>query len=227
MNKTKLTNKGFTIIELMIATMVFSIVLLICAFALLQIGRTYYKGLNAARTQEAARTIVDEIARGIQFSGNQIATTPDPPNTSSSFVFCVGDQRFTAQTGQQVEDGNNSELHQQYHALAVDNYPGCNNGSPKQDLTAKPISGRELVPIHMRLAKLEVKDMGNNLYEVNVRVVLGDDDLLCSPEAGDCSSTSTSEDEALNNRDLICKSFRSGAQFCAVSELNTVVQKRI
>ena len=215
-------SKGFTIIELMFATVVFSVVLLICSFALLQIGRTYYKGVTASKTQENSRSVIDEISRGIQFSGSSIA-----PTIGGSSVFCIGDQRYSYKLNQQVEDNSPFSTHQGYHALVVDSFPGCNSGTPSQDLNSNSISGRELLGQHMRLNKLSVTQVTDqtNLYNISIRVVYGDDDLLCSPSANDCSSSTTSTN--LENTDITCKSIRAGTQFCAVSELNTVVQKRL
>lgn len=202
--KVRPSPAGFTIIELMIATTVFSVVLILCSFALLQIGRTYYKGLTASKTQEEARSVIDEISRNIQFSGSSIA-----PTIGSSSVFCIGDQRYSYKLNQQVEDNTPFSTHQGYHALVVDSFPGCNTTStPSQNLNSNSVNGRELVGIHMRLSKLQVIALGNNLYQINIRVVYGDDDLL--------NATFDS-----------CGGFRAGTQFCAVSELSTSIQKRI
>jgi prepilin-type N-terminal cleavage/methylation domain-containing protein len=199
---------GFTIIELLIATAVFSVILLVCAFALLQIGRTYYKGVTSTKVQETARSIMDDISRGIQFSGDPIApTSSNPPQT---YMFCVGSQRYSVKTNQQVIDTSpDSARHQGYHALVIDTVAGCNSGSGSQNLDAQTVSGRELVSPNMRLAKLTVTDVGaNNLYQINIRVVYGDDEVL---------------DDTFTN----CRSERAGTQFCAVSELTTTVQKRL
>src|SRR3990172_9120101 len=63
---------GFTIVELMIATTIFSVILLIVTFGMLQIGRTYYKGITLTKTQNAARSIIDTISQDIQFSGEGV-----------------------------------------------------------------------------------------------------------------------------------------------------------
>jgi prepilin-type N-terminal cleavage/methylation domain-containing protein len=200
---------GFTIIELMIATSVFSVILLLCTIALLQIGRTYYKGLTESKIQQAARSIIDEISRGIQFSGNPIASTPT--GAGSSYVFCIGDQRYSVMLDQEVEN-NPSSMHQGYHALVSDNYPGCNNSSPKNTNfgTGTLTNGaRELLGLNMRLTSLSVSNVANtNLYSINLRLVYGDDDVL-------------------NSTQTACARVSAGTQFCAVSELDTVVQKRI
>jgi prepilin-type N-terminal cleavage/methylation domain-containing protein len=223
---------GFTIIELMIATSIFSILLLVCSFALIQIARSYYKGVTSSQTQDAARSIVDQISQGIQFSGNNIATTPTslppplPPSTGSSYIFCIGDQRYSVQLNQEVES-NPTPPDQGYHALVVDTYPGCTSGSMSQNLNSNSVLGRELLPTNMRLSKLSVTQVPGqtNLYSINVRVVYGDSNLLCSPIANDCNSSSQST--YLTNSDIACKNTYEGTQFCAVSELDTVVQQRI
>lgn len=59
--------QGFTLVELMIATALFSSILLLITFGLLSIGQNYYKGKNSARTQDVARRVIDEISQAIQF----------------------------------------------------------------------------------------------------------------------------------------------------------------
>lgn len=47
----KINTSGFTLIELMIATTVFSVVMLISTYGFIKINQYYTKGVNAARTQ--------------------------------------------------------------------------------------------------------------------------------------------------------------------------------
>lgn len=61
-------NKGFTIIELLIATVIFSVVLLVITGAIVQFGRVYYKGIVQSRTQERTRAITDSVSKNLQFS---------------------------------------------------------------------------------------------------------------------------------------------------------------
>jgi prepilin-type N-terminal cleavage/methylation domain-containing protein len=213
MKLRKLHNHGFTIIELMIATTVFSLVLLLCSAGMIHVGRTYNKGVTTARTQEAARSIVDEISRAIQFSGGTIATTPANRTDGTPYVFCIDSQRYTAVTDRQLKD-NPSGTTQLRNVLVSDNYPGCSSSTTPLGLTTtgfniSSVSGaKELLQPNMRLARLEVNSLGGNLYEVVIRVVYGNDDLL----------------DPTHDK---CQNVRAGTQFCAVSELRTVVQKRV
>jgi prepilin-type N-terminal cleavage/methylation domain-containing protein len=63
---------GFTLLELLIATTVFSVILLLAATAMIQIGRTYYKGNQQTRVQETARDMIEQISKDIQFSGETV-----------------------------------------------------------------------------------------------------------------------------------------------------------
>jgi prepilin-type N-terminal cleavage/methylation domain-containing protein len=66
----KLNNKGFTIIELLIATSVFASVLFIVTYGIIQISRMYTNGFVQTQTQNTAITIADTIARDLQFTPN-------------------------------------------------------------------------------------------------------------------------------------------------------------
>src|SRR5215207_6103202 len=95
------TEGGFTIVEFMIATMVFSMVLLVCAYAIVHVGRMYYKGVITNRTQDAARRIVEDISAAIQFGphntdpGSFFRTTDLSLSPKS---ICIGSNRYTFTT---------------------------------------------------------------------------------------------------------------------------------
>lgn len=205
-------SRGFTVIELMVATGVFAFVLIIVTTGILQVSRLYYKGVNQAATQNVVRNITDTIAQSIQFGGGQVVpTTAGAATPTSPKVFCIGNQRFTYDIGWQVVDSSpNATRHQAYHGLVQDNLSGCSSTST-QSLNTQSVSGRELLSPNMRLSKLNVTDLGGNLYRVEVRVIYGDDDLL----------------EAPNNPLTDCVDEQAGTQFCTISELNTVVTKRV
>ncbi len=196
---------GFTIIELMIATAVFSVVLILCTTGMIQIGRMYYKGVISTRTQEAARSIIEEVSRSIQFGGGQVIL----PSGTNPDRFCIDDQRYSFVTGKQVTDGAPTPT-QTRNALVVDSDPSCSIASPPIDsaVYSLPANSRQLVPVNMRLARLSIEDKGDGLYKITVRIAHGDDDLL-----------NVSQDE--------CIGLNVATQFCAISELTTTVKKRI
>jgi len=202
---------GFTIVELMIATAVFAIVLMVVTTGIMQVTRVYYKGLTEANTQDAARSIMDSITQAIQFNGGAVSTTPASPSAGASYAFCVGNQQYSYTLGYELMDTPDPLQAQTYHALVVDTLSGCSASSPAQNVRAASITGRELLSPRMRLSNLSVTNVGANLYRVQVRVVYGDDDLLNNP-------TTTG---------AVCQSVRAGTQFCALSDLSSVVIKRV
>lgn len=203
-------NSGFTIVELMIASTVFATVLLVVTFAVLQIGRTYYKGITTTRTQEATRAVVDELSQAIQFGSGE------PYVNLSGGVVCAGSKRFSFVLNQQVTGGTAPGD----HALMMEQVDACDG--QVRDMSA----GREMLNTRMRLASFDVQRVvdseddddevpviGARLYRITVRVVSGDNDLL--------------EDRSGNGILDSCRAERAGGQFCAVSELSTVVQRRL
>ena len=212
-------SKGFTVIELMVATSVFSLVLVVVTAGILQVSRLYYKGVNEAHTQATVRTITDTIAQTIQFGGGQVeTTTPGVATPTAPRVLCIGNQRFTYDLGWQIVDNApNASKHQAYHGLVQDNFSGCSSTST-QPLNSQTVLGRELLAPNMRLSKLNVTEIGNNLYRIEVRVIYGDDDLL---KGGPDNDPSTEPEN------VTCINERAGTQFCTISELSTVVTKRV
>ncbi len=231
---SKHKQSGFTIIELLIATVVFATILLVVTFSILSIGRIYYKSINSSKTQETARSVMDEVAKSIQFSGGDIG--PGKPNSSdsNSLAYCVGGRRYSYKLDVQVEKTANSVMHQGPYGLVADSLFGCTpNATQAQDLTSSslPTKSQETLGIHMRVSKFDISQPDSvnypNLWKVTIRVVYGDDDLLCSPSQGNCSNTNpTNFTHIPPPDDLKCRS-ETGSQFCSVSELSTVVEKRV
>lgn len=214
MTNLRHNQQGFTIIELMIATAVFATVLLVCSIGMLQIGRTYYKGITSSRTQEAARSVLEEISQAIQF-GSGSPVTPAEAGPGLPGVYCAGSKRFSYLRDRQVTDSPGLPDQSRY-ALVVDEVNSCGGVVP-QDLRGNPTltdTSKELLGTRMRLATLTVTPITpvgfteTNLYRVTVRIVSGDADLL-------------------NAAHTECSTQRAGTQFCAASELSTVVQKRV
>ena len=194
----------------MISTLVFAMVMVLITIGVLNFTRSYYRGINQSNTQNAARTIIESISQAIQFSGDAV-TIPITANNGSQ-GFCIGNQRYSYTLGGQVWDDGTPDAAQNQvrHALVMDK-PGACSGLAAQDLGAATVDGTEMLQPRMRLSNLTLQEISDGLYRVTVRVVYGDNDLLNNPGATDAS----------------CRVSISGSQFCAQSELSTIVKKRI
>ncbi len=217
--KISLKNRGFTVVELLVALAVFSVVLLVVTVGIMQVSRLYYEGVTEASTQATARNIIDNISQALQFDGGTPTSTPPVIVPGTSYAFCVNNQQYSYRPGYQLVD-NAPGAHQTSHALVVQTLSGC-AAAPAQNLSAGGVTGRELLSPNMRLAELTVTKLSTpstiNMYKVHVRVVYGDFDLLQSP------SGSVYADAA---PDAVCKGV-TGRQFCSVADLTTIVTSRV
>lgn len=202
---------GFTLLELLIATSVFSIVLLIVTSGIIRLGQSYYKGIIQSRTQETARSAATEISRSFQFAGG------DKVNGGGDNQFCIGDTRYTYFLNQQVKDGAEGLLAERMQAGKP-----CDGGDT--------VSRQELLGNNMRLLKFNVSqaDSQAKTWRVEMSVAYGDDDLLShytndsQPEGWNGSDPNVS---AVHN--AVCKSGIPGGAFCATSQLDILVKKRL
>lgn len=200
---------GFTIVELMIATLIFSLVVILITVGVLSFTRAYYKGVHQSTTQNTARLIIEDIAQAIQFSGGEVQ--PTLTATSNSQGFCISNQRYSFALGKQLTDDTAPLTNQTRHALVMDKGASC-AGASAQNVEAATVSGTELLRPMMRLSKLSVTPIsGTDMFRIDIRIVYGDDDLLENPTGPDAR----------------CKTGISGSQYCAQAELTTTVKKRI
>lgn len=237
-------NRGFTIIELMFSTVTFSVVLLLCLTGVIQIGRMYYKGLTTSQTQQAARSLIDELTQSIQLSGNNIEqprnltggvvpvgpaiTAAASPTAGAVGFFCIGTTRYTYAIDRQQNNTNDGPNKKIRHAMWADEPSVCANVSNitqyfvefPVDLTAvqpSTFSGRDVLADNMRLTKLDILQPSGitdrSVWQVTLTVFYGDEDLIIV--------------DPNNAARRICRNASLGGQFCAFSELSTIVKRRI
>lgn len=159
----KLSPKGFTIIELLIATVTFSLILLVITGAIIQFSRLYYKGVASNKTQEVARSIADEMSRAAQFSTQQ----PTSVGNLNNGAWCIGDKRFS---------------------YALDTFPNSSQGALvvstgpcARDMTLS-LANRELIGENMKLLKLDVTSTADKRVTVKVVVGYGSDVTPANPQ---------------------------------------------
>lgn len=196
---------GFTILELIIATAVFSVVLLILTYGILQIGRTYYRGITSSRTQNVARAISDEIVQNLQFGLNDSNINASSFSVGSGGYFCINSKKYSGILGVKKVSTNHVFVSGQNCTL-----------SPSAAISAPFVlsSGeRELLSDGMVLQKLSIVKISPQNYEVTVRVASGDPDMF------------ETENYLNGTTPTNCKS-GTASQFCAVSELVTTARIR-
>jgi prepilin-type N-terminal cleavage/methylation domain-containing protein len=214
------SQQGFTLLELLVASTVFSIVLLTAASVLIQISRMYYKGLITSRTQGATRSITDNLSRDVQFGG-AVPEKIGPVSYGSGDTvevraICIDKVRYSYAINAQVKDSvaegiYNAPNHHIKHALWQDLVSGddCAEGGIPVLTNSK-----ELLDQHMRLTKFDITPSGD-LWNINVGIAYGDDEIINFTDAGAETGPAS------------CKGLVIGAQWCAFSELSSKVYKRL
>ncbi len=221
--KQKSIQAGFTIVEMMMATMVFSVIMLVAAGTVVRFTTNFQRGVIATTTQNTARSVIDTISQSLQLYGDNFS------NTATGY--CIGSTAYSYVLGRQLRsDGQRHVLVEQKEGLPL----GCGT---IQNLASNPANpaGQELLSENMRLAQFDITPRNDGLFDLTIRVVYGDDDLLCvagvnDSSAKDCSSPSPMANVASLSKEelknLQCKG-QKGSQYCAVSEITTTIQRRV
>jgi prepilin-type N-terminal cleavage/methylation domain-containing protein len=194
MNK-HINHKGFTIVELLIATSVFSTVLLISAAGILHVGKLFHKGITSGLTQEVARNTIDDIRSDFSLSGGYFAPAA---NNGPNMGFCIGSHLYSYQINRRIE------LNGTGHALVVREYPNCDTtpGVVADDLDGPPNATypwREFLGPNMRLNSFSVSPSPTPVkptgLTISINVISGEADLsptgVCTGGPGSqfCSSS--------------------------------------
>lgn len=204
----KMDNKGFTIIELMIAISILSVIMLISSTAIIFIARQYQNGVTRTTLQSASRQLHQKFIDSIKFSGGEIISQPEVSGGYS--VICVGDTRYyfkkppttsiTTTTGM-------SNLFFDKNATGFSNIT-CGAGLNES-------SSAKLLPNNSRVAQASLicDTSSPKSCTLKTTFISGDDDLF---------NTNTRPD--IDN--LRCKT-GIGNQWCSIVNLSSTVNSKI
>lgn len=190
---------GFTVIELLVATTVFSIVLIVFLSAFLRISQLFYKGVNMARTQEAARGVMQSISDDIQF----FQQTP----TIGANYFCVGIHRYVVNPGVQVGSGPG----QRGITREV-----IGSGCPSPAVVAvNSDNATELLDVGMQANNLALVCL-NGQCTITIKIVFygADNSVLVSPSGAS---------PAYQAADARCSGPPSSSQYCATADYKATI----
>lgn len=202
-----LNTKGFTILELLIATTVLSVILVLSTAMLIGIGRLYQKGLSQSRAQSTSRTIVDEVTNQLQLVDN----IPMPGTSPSGNVraYCIGNTRYSYVLNTPLgREGSQSR-----HVLWRDDFPSAGCSDPvnlPDDFLNRDIpseGGVELMSGGSQLRDFTVT--GTSPYSLSMTIAYGPADLLTG-----------------SGVDTRCIADR-GNEYCGTASLSTTVARRI
>jgi len=213
---------GFTILELMIATVIVSIILLLVTSVMISLQNLYYKGVNQESVQNDVRNITDQVSQEIQDTnateGTAVQTASLPYSvtvngvTSHEMATCIGSVQYLYVIGPEVGTATKQ-------AMWRDSTPGsgCGKTAPNIITTDPSDGGTEYVASGARLTDFQINPPtpGDSNYAIYVSVAIGNDNVI------NLNNNATNNDYGAACIDA------SGNQFCATASLQTEVGQRL
>jgi hypothetical protein len=175
---------------------------------------------------------MNEISQSIQLSGSDItignpsSNGPNIPvnNRASGIgVFCAGNKQYTYALDRKVASTTNESEKNINNAVISEDIPCVSSLSPLNLDNATTGTQRAILGENMRLTKFNVERVNPTtvsavvgtaeLWRVEISIAYGDQDLL-----------EYTDDSGANR--VVCKA-QTGAEFCSIVELSTIVSRRI
>jgi prepilin-type N-terminal cleavage/methylation domain-containing protein len=232
MIKHKKDQKGFTIVELLIATTVFSIILIVIVYAVLFISHNFIRGSIESQTQETARSIIQDISQQAQLTKLGIGGVVTKTTSANEGFVCIGDTQYTYVLNSEIDASDTSTTSTTVpHALVSRYLPDCGTSSDPQDISTNPLidPGKELLGNHMRLGQFQIQETSasSNLYCIDIVIGYGDDTnnggalIVQSQQPNPCAPPQ------FLPYSYTCTPSVLYGDFCATASLNSMVQSRV
>jgi prepilin-type N-terminal cleavage/methylation domain-containing protein len=99
--------RGFTLIELMLAMAFISVLLLAVALTIIQVGIIYNRGMTLKEVNQSARSVTDEITRQVSSSTSFNLSTKYVTNSAGGRL-CLGQDTFIWNLGKAITSGDSN-----------------------------------------------------------------------------------------------------------------------
>lgn len=201
MEDKKIKQKGFTVIEIMIAISIFSMALMIVMAVVIGMGKQYQKASYTTQLNSAARSFHQTIATDINYGGidPEIITT-----TNGQYRYiCLSNNvvyAWPVSSGGTIANGLFRGTFTAY----------CNGNDLAATTTAS--TGTNVLPANGFVGAVEINPTVGGSYNVKTNFRTGTADMFSDPTNPNGSN---------------CLPTLRGGDFCAVVEYNNSVRKRI
>lgn len=204
----KSNQSGFTIIEVLIASLIFTTILLLCMEGITRIARVYVKNSSITRTSEFVKSFVDEIAQQVRYS------TATPYITGSGpILICISGNGYKIELNKADTDPDVNPI-----IKIRDN--SCTLYTNLANYADATYSPEAIAPSNMRVLVFSFTQSGE-LWQIRMRVALGPKDLL-RDQAGLLLTNPSANLSTAN-----CASGTRGSEFCSVIDISTAVSRRM
>lgn len=213
--------RGFTIIELMLALAFVGILLIAIAMAVIQVTHIYTKGMTIKGVNQSGRDIIDSIRRDAQSSSPGSVVLVAPAAGGGLGRLCLGTETYLWNTPTSLQNGTAvsfSDTHAAIVLARVDDIGGayCVKSGGAYSTTVLASNASVL---------LASKDNDLALYDIQLT------DILAASTPGVLYSLSftigTNESGTVNTLDQSCKpptDDTSNFNFCSINNFETVIR---
>lgn len=232
----KKVSDGFTIVEIMIATLIFSVILTLATGVILSFTHEYYKAVNSSSTQNTARNVLNQVTQAIAFAGNSpVSSSSAVANGQTINTYCIGPTQFDY-ISYYPQSSTQYALWQ-----SQDTSASCTTLSTPNSTSVQLLSANmRILNFQICLAQQLAQGMGCTLtgagqqptYVVNLSIAYGYGTLLCDTSVSgnqNCPQTdkTTFTDTAnVTPGDTFKCIINPGTQYCSVVNLSATMQER-
>lgn len=195
------TNKrGFTIVELMIASVVFATVSLLTVTVVIGISRQYQKATYATQLNDAKRSIHQDLRNAIAYQNDTSVPQEVPPAGSRDYRLCVGSIVYSWK--QHSDSATN---------LTADDYGLYKKTKTKDCLAEDRTSGTNLLPKNGFVNEFSMTKNGDNSYTITTNFAVGTADMFADTPI----------------KFTQCLPTQKGGDFCSTMNYTSIVTSRI
>ena len=218
--KASISESGTTLVEVMIATSVFSLVMVASMTTFAVMSRTYFKGLNESKTLNVALKIVDDVSSTIAATNSYVYKSGTDWKSH-----CFGGVKYSYKLNKVLTKNpvTGTEQSDKILVYSHDSGGGCQSPDPVQS-TPVQSTATELLEERMRLLSFDITATGG-LYEIEVVVAHGGDGdqqdchVFVCDKNGDIDADGDDSTTA-DKGEYTC---RINVSSCAIAKLSTKV----
>lgn len=193
---------GFTIVETMIAVMVFSVLALIAIMAIMQISKSYQAGAIKAQLLDASRQVHAQFTQAVGYGQGESSAT-----LSNGFrAWCTGNTRFIWKPS----DASNVYTYDtagggSLYGDTIDGTGSCGSAA------FNPATAKRLLPSNSFVTEFSPTAVTSGVYSLSTRFGVGSRDMFSG-----------------NDVTKSCQSARLlGLEFCAVVEYDSTALRKV
>jgi prepilin-type N-terminal cleavage/methylation domain-containing protein len=212
----KISDKGFTVIEVLIASLVFTTLLLLSMEGITRIAKVYVKNSSITKANEFSKSFIGDIAQQIKYGVEPKFTSGNP-----SFL-CVSDSGYKIELNKtQEEDLGPIPI----NPIVKIQDPGCTLYANASNYTGASYNPVNISPVNIRILSFNIikNTVGTTpVWTIDMRVALGAKDLL-----RDSANKILADDPTANYSEAVCRGGIAGSEFCSVISISTSITRRM